>query len=229
MAAATRALKVDIYPRAGRDTYPVVNGDTVYPHTLVGLNPSSGMLTPWADTAGLLFKGLALDGQTTSKEVEGDGTAALANQMRVDESGVVIRDVNVTGSSALTDHGSKVYCSTDNPADFTLSATSNAKAVGEVIRWKTSTTCDVRLYTPWEYRLQVLASDITALTSNLGGSESPDGTISAIADIALSTSDTYTDAAVNAAVNAVVDDVENALEEVVAKLGEIVTALNGLQ
>lgn len=64
-----------------------------------------------------------------------------------------------------------------------------------------------------------------ALTDNSGGSESPDGTISEIEDIALSTSNTYTDAAVNAAVNAVVDDCANAIEELAAEHAKVVTDL----
>lgn len=230
MTAAARALKVDWAPRAGRKAYPVVNSDTVWPNTLVALDPSDGMLKPWADTAGFLFRGLALDGQTTSKEVSGDGTATPENHMRVNQEGLILRDVPVAGTSALTNHGDKVYCSTDNPNDdLSTTATANVKAIGEVLRWKAGTTCDVQLYTPWEYRLQALASDITALTDNAGGSASPTDTIAEIADIALSTSDTYTDAAVNAAVNAVVDDCANAIEVLAAKVNEIITALNALQ
>ncbi len=61
-----------------------------------------------------------------------------------------------------------------------------------------------------------------ALTDNSGGADTPDGTISEIADIALSTGDTYTDGAVNTAVNAVVDDCANAVEECADQINKVI-------
>ena len=69
---------------------------------------------------------------------------------------------------------------------------------------------------------------IAALTDNSGGSATPGGTIAEIANIALSTGDAYTDAAVNTAVNAVVDDCANAVEELSAKVNAISAALKAL-
>lgn len=148
MAALNRAARPDYAPNAGRVAHPVVNGDTVYPGGLSGIAMATGMLTPWADTIGLRFRGLALDGQTTSKEVEGDGTQVPANQMRVDESGVILRDVTVTGSSAATQHGDPVYCTTDNYMDATLTPTINVGPFARILRWKTGTTCDIQVLTP---------------------------------------------------------------------------------
>lgn len=67
-----------------------------------------------------------------------------------------------------------------------------------------------------------------ALTDNSGGSDTPDGTIAEIANIALSTSNTYTDAAVNAAVNAVVDDCANAIEECADQINKLVADVASL-
>lgn len=64
------------------------------------------------------------------------------------------------------------------------------------------------------------ARTAAALTDNTTG-EAPDGTIADVAVIALSTSDTYTDAAVNAAVNAVVDDVINAIGEIADQINKL--------
>lgn len=151
MTAAARAVRTESAVRAGRLRHPVVSGDTVYPGTLVGLDLSTGMINPWANTAGFVFRGLALDGETTSKEVAGDGTTVNANHMRVDESGPLLRDVTVAGSSAQTQAGDLVFCTTDNPADdLTLSPTINVGPVARLIRWKTGTTCDVELLTPNE-------------------------------------------------------------------------------
>jgi len=60
-----------------------------------------------------------------------------------------------------------------------------------------------------------------ALTDNSGG-EAADGTIAEIADIALSTSDTYTDSAVNTAVNAAVDDASNAVKELSDQINKVI-------
>lgn len=149
MTAAARAPKVDVAPNAARLAHPVVNADTVYPNTLVGLQLSSGMLTPWASTAGLVFRGLAIDGQTTSKEVAGDGTQVPANLFRVDESGLILRGVTVAGSSAQTQAGQLVFATTDNPLDdLTLVPDVTVGPVARVIRWLSGTTCDVQLLTP---------------------------------------------------------------------------------
>ena len=152
MTAAARALKLDIMPRAGHKAWPVVNSDTVWPRTLVGLDPSDGMLKPWANTAGLRFRGIAMDGQTTSKEVAGDGTGATTNRMRVDETGMYLRGVTVAGATALTTHGDLVYSTTDNPNDdLTLTPTLSAGPVGRIVFWTgTAAICDVELLTPEE-------------------------------------------------------------------------------
>ena len=66
-------------------------------------------------------------------------------------------------------------------------------------------------------------SGVTALAGTLTGST--DGTIADVADIALSTSDTYTDAAVNAAVNGAVLDLNLQLKELQTKMNAILAAL----
>lgn len=65
------------------------------------------------------------------------------------------------------------------------------------------------------------ARTAAALTDNSGG-EAADGTIAEIADIALSTSDTYTDAAVNSAVNAAVEDISNAVKELSDQINKLI-------
>lgn len=61
--------------------------------------------------------------------------------------------------------------------------------------------------------------DVADLTNSTSGTT--DGTVGPVADIALSTSNTYTDAAVNAAVNAAIAEVNNDLSELTTKLNEI--------
>jgi hypothetical protein len=69
--------------------------------------------------------------------------------------------------------------------------------------------------------------EVVALT-NLGGTitgATANDTMTAVADIALSTGDTYTDAAVNAAVNTAISSIENNLADLQAKVNSIIAAL----
>jgi hypothetical protein len=65
--------------------------------------------------------------------------------------------------------------------------------------------------------------DITALTDSTGGTAND--TVAQVADIALSTSDTYTDAAVNSAVNTAIATINDDLADLAAKVNEIIAAL----
>jgi hypothetical protein len=69
------------------------------------------------------------------------------------------------------------------------------------------------------------ASAIVALGGTITGATAND-TMTAVADIALSTSNTYTDAAVNTAVNTAIASIENNFADLQAKVNEIITALN---
>lgn len=65
--------------------------------------------------------------------------------------------------------------------------------------------------------LASLGGTITGATAN--------DTMTAVADIALSTSNTYTDAAVNAAVNTAIASIENNFADLQAKVNAIIAAL----
>lgn len=70
-------------------------------------------------------------------------------------------------------------------------------------------------------------AQVAALTS-LGGTitgATANDTMTAVADIALSTSNTYTDAAVNGAVNTAIASIENNLADLQAKVNAIIAAL----
>lgn len=79
-------------------------------------------------------------------------------------------------------------------------------------------TIDGVPFTPSASAIVVLGGTITGATAN--------DTMTAVADIALSTSNTYTDAAVNAAVNAAIAEIENNFADLQTKVNEIITALN---
>ena len=65
------------------------------------------------------------------------------------------------------------------------------------------------------------ARTAATLTDN-GGGAAANGTIDAIADIALSTGDTYTDSAVNTAVNALVTDTKDAVKELSDQINKLI-------
>lgn len=65
-----------------------------------------------------------------------------------------------------------------------------------------------------------------ALTDSTGGT--PNTTVAAVADIALSTGDTYSDSAVNAAVNAAIATVNDDLADIVAQVNAHTTEVAAL-
>lgn len=67
------------------------------------------------------------------------------------------------------------------------------------------------------------ASVIAALTDSTGGTAND--TVAQVADIALSTSDTYTDSAVNTAVNTAIATINDDLADLAGKVNEILTML----
>jgi hypothetical protein len=70
------------------------------------------------------------------------------------------------------------------------------------------------------------AATIVALTDSTSGTAND--TVAAVADIALSTTDTYTDAAVNSAVNTAIASIEDGLADCAAKINEILTLLQNM-
>ena len=143
MAALSAAVTTqETRPRAGRSSYVVVSGDTVYAGGFVGVN-DAGFLVPWDDTANYEFVGIAL------QTVTGDGTL----ECRVNEKGDILKGAAVA-SAAQGSVGELVYCETDNPADLDLTASTNVGPVGRVVRYGgTSGVADVELFTPAEHLL----------------------------------------------------------------------------
>lgn len=140
MAALSAAVTTqESRPRAGRSSYVVVSGDTVYAGGLVGTN-AAGFLVPWADTAGNKFVGVAL------QTIVGDGSL----ECRVNENGDFLSGATVA-SAVQASVNSLVYCETDNPADLDLSASTNVGPVGIVSRFISAGVADVVLFTPTEH------------------------------------------------------------------------------
>ncbi len=134
----------------GYNSYPVRSGMTIYAGALVGIatvGVTDGRLVNWSSGSGALrFIGLAIPNSPTVV-----GNAAGSVECPVLEGGVILEDVSVAGADTAGAQcvGDPVYASDENT--FSLSATSNVGAVGVVDRYKSSTTCDVRLYSKMEY------------------------------------------------------------------------------
>lgn len=127
----------------------VVNAGVIYAGSLVGLNRTDGYARVWSDLSGqtMVFLGVALRGVT------GNTSASPVPGVEIDVSGVVIEQVPVggpAGDRTQAQVGDLVYATTDN--DFTLNSTGAVNAVGILNRWYSGTTCDVKLFTPMEYR-----------------------------------------------------------------------------
>ncbi len=129
--------------RRPRRSYVVANTVQLFAGALVGIN-AAGFLAKWADTAGHKFIGVLLAGVT------GDTGATPPVEGSVNTNGLVFDSVTVA-SLTQADVNALVYCATDNPADFALTASSNVKAVGWVSRFISSGVGQVTLFTPEEH------------------------------------------------------------------------------
>lgn len=144
MAALTADLISETKPRGGRNSYVVKNGVQIFAGSLVNID-ADGFMDKHADTTAHRFIGIALEGAT------GNTSASPPVEIRVDESGTTLRSVTVA-SAVQASVNSLVHCTTDNPADMTMSAGSHIKAVGIVTRYISAGVADVELLTPAEHQ-----------------------------------------------------------------------------
>ncbi len=133
------------FPRGGTGSYVVKNATTIYAGSLVGLD-ANGFLDKWSDTAGHKFIGVLM------QDVVGDTSASPPVEGRVDESGVVLKNVAIAGTFVQGSLNDPIYCSSGNTADCTRTAATNVKAVGWAKRFRAAGFGDVQLFTPNEYQ-----------------------------------------------------------------------------
>jgi hypothetical protein len=121
---------------------PVTSAVTLFAGSLAFLSETTGLLVAWADLAANKFVGVA------KEKVVGTGT----NLCQINDTGMILQKINVTGVSAIDDIGDLVYATNDNPNDCTLTPATNQKAIGKVVRYYgSSTKCDVLLFTAMEH------------------------------------------------------------------------------
>jgi len=131
--------------RGATRPYVVANGAVIYDGALVGIN-SAGYLVPWADTAGNVFVGVAVEGPIT-----GNTSATVPPSCIVSVEGEELLGVAVA-SGVQGSVGELVYSATDNSqTDLVLAASTNVEAVGFVTRFVSAGVCDVQLFSTAEY------------------------------------------------------------------------------
>lgn len=139
--------------RGGTNAYPIANGVTLYPGSLVALE--GGYLNHWADGPNDVFVGIvggdAL-GISPGSALLGNTGATVVPEARVDESGPTLMHLDsVGGTPTQAKVGDYVYCSTSNTDDMTLDATGATNPVGYLSRFRSATDVDVTLFTPAEF------------------------------------------------------------------------------
>lgn len=203
---AARAIR-NIYIPDDEEGYPVVAADIIYEGAAVGEN-GAGYARPLV--AGDVFLGFAIEADVdNSAGVAGDKNVRVKTKGRI--------ELDVAGANSVTvNDGPLVYASDDDT--FTLTATGNSP-IGRVSRWISGTRCVV----DFNAKRASGSTSVTALGGTLTGTV--DGSLDDVADIALSTSNTYTDAAVNNAVNAAIASVNLQLKEIQSKFNALVADL----
>ena len=136
----------EVVMTAGRENlaYVLTTAVTAYSGALLGLDMATGLAVLWSDTAGVLFLGLNL-----AKKI-GNAAGTPPIEVEVNCTGPVEKKATVSGVASIANVGDLVYATDDNT--LTLTPTINVGPIGEVTRWYVGTTCDVKLFTPDEYR-----------------------------------------------------------------------------
>lgn len=179
------------------NSLPVIASDIIFKGAAVGYN-GSGYVRPLV--AGDIFAGFAQAKADNSTGSAGDIDASVQPEGFV--------ELPISGL-AITDEKVAIYASDDNT--FTKTATGNSY-IGTVHRFVSSGVGVVKFKA---------GKTVAQLTGSLTGTVN--GALADVSDIALSTSNTYTDAAVNTAVNAAIAEVNVQLKELQTKVNELIT------
>lgn len=145
-------------------SFRIANAIRIYGGALCGLpganalTSSRGYLQRWQDQINLQWVGFAeaqswTGGLITSAQsgtasnvdsVLGDTSATPVVEITTETGPFILKDITVTGVSAQTDvWRTFVYCSTDNFADLSTTATTYSPPIGKVSYWSSGTTCSV--------------------------------------------------------------------------------------
>lgn len=140
MADATTEVSIDTIPTPSVLSFQIKDAETVYHGRFLGL--AGGEVLDYAPGANTIFLGPALLPNGISQWT-GDASASPRARVGVETGPRILRSFPVVGASAITNIGAPVY-GVDN-ATLSLSQASNARVVGHVKEWISSTLCDVHL------------------------------------------------------------------------------------
>lgn len=152
MSDPTSAINQSVAVDTNLLDFQIKNAEALVVGGFVGLNLSTGKVEFMDDIDSLISLGYvvgAKDGDNVSGLTGDSGGTKYA----VARSGEIIKNYSVTGASAVTDIGKAVYC-TDGQT-LTLTKPTAGKPIGYVVKWNTSTYCDIYLLTPYQ---QMIAS-----------------------------------------------------------------------
>lgn len=141
-------------------SFKIKNASQLYMGSFASID-STGYLIPFGGAAGEKLMGRVLPTPASadlSNPLKGNTSLSPIPEATVVMEDEIVCKVAVTGASAITDIGTVVYLnSTDNDLTFTRPA--RGVPFGTVIRWWSSTTCDV-------HRFSKEALDVLGLTGN---------------------------------------------------------------
>ena len=156
MADRTTDAFYETRPNSGRDSFVIANTVTLAAGTLVQME--GGYANHWDETGSTdIFMGIAIGGDdsaSTDGTWLGDtsGPPAPDPEVHIDTSGVTMVGVTLAGTVTQAKVGiTFVYCADSDPDNMTLNASGKTYAIGILYRFLTSTTGDVKLFTPQEY------------------------------------------------------------------------------
>lgn len=155
-AAAHVILKTRV---RGKDSFQIVNSGVIYAGSLVQL--SAGFLDDWDDAgAGSTFMGPLIGGDDRAGDgvFTGNTSDSLVPEGHVDTSGdTVMHLASIDGTPSQSKVGDLVYAASSNLDDLDLQASGNTDPVGWLVRFRSTTDCDVQFFTPAEFLAQQTA------------------------------------------------------------------------
>lgn len=159
MALTARAVYTE-EPGGRLEYYPVANGVRIFDGALVAViadsgSSAKGQAVNWSSLTGVTtraFRGIArVTAETGVSANAGESVVgdSAGNQMvSVDVSGVVLRNITLTGADVVV--GKPVYASDENT--FTLDETAGLIPIGHVIRRRSATVGDIKLMSAAEWK-----------------------------------------------------------------------------
>jgi len=137
-------------PRAGRDSFRIADGVTVAAGTLV--QSQVGYANHWDDSAEP-FLGLVIGGDDRAGAgvIIGEVTDSPMPDVHVDTSGAILTGLTVNGTPTRAKVGDYVYCVDSDPDNITLNSSGRTSVIGWMVRYVSTTSQEVQLFTPAEW------------------------------------------------------------------------------